>query len=252
VCEPGRRAGCGTSSGLVRFAGATGIAAGPDGNLWFAEYFGNRIGRITPAGVVTEFSAGISPGSGLGAITAGPDGNLWFTELSGNRIGRIGAGVDVIAGVVNGGLVVKTGKTIELASTGKINGPVTVEPGGALDVQGGKIAGPLTANKAARLRVCGAKVNGPVRATNGSGRVVIGEGIPGCPANVIAGPLTVTGNTAGVEIDKDVITGPVTVTGNAGGTTVTNNSVFGPLTVTGNSGTVVDKPNKVAGPSKLQ
>jgi streptogramin lyase len=30
-----------------------GIAAGPDGNLWFTEYSGNKIGRITTAGVVT-------------------------------------------------------------------------------------------------------------------------------------------------------------------------------------------------------
>ena len=27
---------------------AQGIAAGPDGNLWFAEYNGNRIGRLVP------------------------------------------------------------------------------------------------------------------------------------------------------------------------------------------------------------
>ena len=40
---------------------------------------GNRIGRITPAGVVTEFAAGITAGAARG-ITAGPDGNLWFTE----------------------------------------------------------------------------------------------------------------------------------------------------------------------------
>ena len=31
------------------------ITAGPDGNLWFTEDFGNKIGRITPAGVITEF-----------------------------------------------------------------------------------------------------------------------------------------------------------------------------------------------------
>ena len=28
-------------------AGPEGIAAGPDGNLWFTEPFGGRIGRIT-------------------------------------------------------------------------------------------------------------------------------------------------------------------------------------------------------------
>lgn len=45
--------------------------------------------RITPAGVVTEFSAGISAENVPGGITAGADGNLWFTEQVGNRIGRI-------------------------------------------------------------------------------------------------------------------------------------------------------------------
>ena len=50
---------------------------------------GNRIGRITPTGVVTEFSTGISEGSAPQGITAGPDGNLWFTESDASRIGRI-------------------------------------------------------------------------------------------------------------------------------------------------------------------
>ena len=53
------------------------------------SYDGNRIGRITPLGVVTEFSAGITGGAKPLGITAGPDGNLWFTEQIGNRIGRI-------------------------------------------------------------------------------------------------------------------------------------------------------------------
>jgi len=69
-----------------------GITAGPDGNLWFAEQAG-RIGRITPAGVVTEFSNGITADSRPFAITAGPDGNLWFTEDS--AIGRITPAGDV-------------------------------------------------------------------------------------------------------------------------------------------------------------
>jgi IPTL-CTERM motif len=51
---------------------------------------GNRIGRMTPLGVVTEFA--ISDGANPVGITAGPDGALWFTEQSGNRIGRITTG----------------------------------------------------------------------------------------------------------------------------------------------------------------
>jgi streptogramin lyase len=64
-----------------------GIAAGPDGNLWFTEYH-DRIGRITPGGKVTLFRAGISYQSYPTGIAAGPDGNLWFTEES-DRIGQI-------------------------------------------------------------------------------------------------------------------------------------------------------------------
>ena len=69
-------------------AGVGGITAGPDGNLWFT-LSNDRIGRITTAGVMTEFSAGITAASLLSNITPGPDGNLWFTEQVGNQIGRI-------------------------------------------------------------------------------------------------------------------------------------------------------------------
>jgi hypothetical protein len=64
------------------------ITAGPDGNVWFTE--NTRIGRITPAGVLTEFPIP-APAIALD-ITAGPDGNLWFTNgiyNAGNYIGRI-------------------------------------------------------------------------------------------------------------------------------------------------------------------
>jgi streptogramin lyase/subtilisin-like proprotein convertase family protein len=64
------------------------IAAGPDGSLWFTETDGNRIGRITLSGAITQYTLP-NGGSGPNRIVAGPDGNLWFTEFSGNRIGRI-------------------------------------------------------------------------------------------------------------------------------------------------------------------
>jgi len=35
---------------------ATDIITGPDGNLWFTEYDADKIGRITPVGIVTERS----------------------------------------------------------------------------------------------------------------------------------------------------------------------------------------------------
>src|ERR1700687_4468441 len=63
------------------------IANGPDGNLWFTEYYAKQIARITPAGAVTEFS--LPFGDDVEAIVAGPDGNLWFTQPGANKIGRI-------------------------------------------------------------------------------------------------------------------------------------------------------------------
>src|SRR2546430_2251650 len=65
------------------------ITTGPDGNLWFTENEGGKIGRITTAGRITEFPMA---GSFPGGITAGPDGNLWFTLENGNAIGRITPG----------------------------------------------------------------------------------------------------------------------------------------------------------------
>src|SRR5262249_16831374 len=65
------------------------IVAGPDGNLWFTEQSGNKVGRVTPAGIITEFSI---PGSNPIGIAAGADGNLWFTEFGANKIGRITTG----------------------------------------------------------------------------------------------------------------------------------------------------------------
>ena len=37
-------------------AQATGIAAGPDGNLWVTLSRSSRVARVTPAGAVTEFT----------------------------------------------------------------------------------------------------------------------------------------------------------------------------------------------------
>jgi streptogramin lyase len=67
------------------------LVPGPDGNVWFADR-GTRgaIGRITPTGVITEFSSGLPVGSSPRGFAAGADGNLWFGEDGPTRaIGRI-------------------------------------------------------------------------------------------------------------------------------------------------------------------
>ncbi|TMB98088.1 MAG: hypothetical protein E6J40_06950 [Chloroflexi bacterium] len=89
----GQRIGRITPTGTVtEFSGLTGapfwITAGPDGNLWFTET-SNAVGEMTTAGVlVGEFALPLG-GSGLDQIAAGSDGNLWITEFSGNRIGKV-------------------------------------------------------------------------------------------------------------------------------------------------------------------
>jgi streptogramin lyase len=67
----------------------TDIAVGPDKNLWYVDSAAHLIGRITPDGSITEFSAGLTALSEPSAITKGPDGALWFTEAAAGKIGRI-------------------------------------------------------------------------------------------------------------------------------------------------------------------
>ncbi|HSX98017.1 MAG TPA: virginiamycin B lyase, partial [Streptomyces sp.] len=71
-------------------AGPYGITTGPDGALWFTEFRGHRIGRITTAGEATSFALP-TPDAGPFGIAAGPDDALWFTEAGADRIGMITA-----------------------------------------------------------------------------------------------------------------------------------------------------------------
>ena len=55
--------------------------------MWFTNPGNNTIGRISPAGLVRDFS-----GTGISnpwEITTGPDGALWFANFFGPSIGRI-------------------------------------------------------------------------------------------------------------------------------------------------------------------
>jgi virginiamycin B lyase len=111
--------------------GATSITRGPDGSMWFLETNADRIGKISPAGKITEvdvdqvgdsglaagqdgaawFGSGpasiarLSPGGGtteykvpifsgsplLESIHASPDGGIWFVDLDTTKIVHLGA-----------------------------------------------------------------------------------------------------------------------------------------------------------------
>jgi len=69
----------------------SGIAAGPDGALWFTNGGDcpteGAIGRITTTGALSSYNKGSKYGCAI-AITTGPDGALWFTQDDG-VVGRI-------------------------------------------------------------------------------------------------------------------------------------------------------------------
>lgn len=71
-------------------AGAEGIVVGADSNIWFTEARANKIGRITTAGAITEFSIPTATANAY-YLTAAPDGTVWFAEdqSSANRIGVV-------------------------------------------------------------------------------------------------------------------------------------------------------------------
>jgi hypothetical protein len=61
------------------------IVGGTDGNVWYTLNVENKVGRITPAGVVTEFDTAAQGLTAPGAMSVGHDGNLWF--LAANKVG---------------------------------------------------------------------------------------------------------------------------------------------------------------------
>jgi len=61
------------------------ITTGSDGNMWFTEQAVDKFARITPQGVITEFTGIEAPGT----LAAGPDGNLWITSAFNPQIARV-------------------------------------------------------------------------------------------------------------------------------------------------------------------
>jgi RHS repeat-associated protein len=80
-----------------------GVALGPDGRLYIADYDNSRIRRVGPDGVITTFAgtgtAGISgdggPATGASlyspnSVALGPDGSLFISDSNVRRIRRVG------------------------------------------------------------------------------------------------------------------------------------------------------------------
>ena len=135
------------------------ITSGPDGNLWYTRSsYGNpptagvdRIGRITPAGAVTEFP--LPAGSQPYGIARGPDGNLWFTESAFSRIGRMTS-----AGILT-----------EFALPDPQSGPIGIAPG-----PDGNVWFTETAGRIGRITPSGAITEFPVPSGGFAAQIVTG------------------------------------------------------------------------------
>lgn len=213
------------------------ITLGPDGNLWFTDPGTQQIGRITPAGVVTEFAAptgSLGLGTEYGSIVKGPDGNIWFTEPAYNAIGQIspsgtiqrfpiptsgGTPEDITVGpdgnlwFTDGGLANAIGKVtpsgvfqdFPLPTKNEGPGGITVGPDGNLwFIEGGFLG---VNQRIARITTAGAIQEFPLPNNNSE------------PIAIVAGPdgnlwftaVTVTGGfVAGDEIGRMTPSGALT------------------------------------------
>ena len=171
-----------------------------------------------------------------------------------------------------GNLVVSGGQSVLIPPGCFVFGSVTVQPGSSLDAEGAIVAGSVSFNSGVVLRLCSTTFFGALYATLATHAVVMGDGTSSCLGDDIVGLVTLTGNTAGVSLQKAEMLAGVAITSNAGGvqvencraiavvtvqkntggTTVTSNTVVGALTVTENAAPTVDRPNTVWGAEQLQ
>ena len=171
-----------------------------------------------------------------------------------------------------GSLVVSGGESVLIPPGCSVIGAINVETGSSLDAEGAIVVGAVSFNSGVVLRFCSTTVVGALYASLATNPVVMGDGTTSCLGDEIAGLVTLTGNTAGVSLQKADMLAAVSITSNAGGvkvencdaialvsvknntggTTVVSNSMLGALTVTGNAAPVVDRPNSVWGVAQLQ
>lgn len=100
------------SGKAAQFDSPGGIAIDRSGNLYITEWFGNRIRKITPTGLVSTLAgtnqSGFQDGQGMSArfkqpdgITVDPDGNLFITEVGNHAVRKVDkdGNVSTVAGL---------------------------------------------------------------------------------------------------------------------------------------------------------
>ncbi|WP_189308829.1 Ig-like domain-containing protein, partial [Streptomyces albospinus] len=157
----------------------------------------------------------------------------------------------------DGPLTVAADQSLCIAPGAAQNGPVEVRPGAALAVSGAKINGPVVSDGALAVTICHSTLDTPVTLTNSSGFVLLGdsEGTD-CAGNAFKAPLTLNGNTGGLEVSSNTMSAPVRINDNVGSGLLPEdlvpefegNQVGAPLRCTGNTPALQQSGNTVNGP----
>jgi len=198
------------------------------------------------------------------AIYSAPVGTTDFSSSRSNIVAQVVQATPCITAKINGGYVVKPGQHVSICTT--VNGGVTVDPGGALTLQGATINGGVNSTGArtlygqTALQFCGSTINGGATLNKSTGFVYVGDAKPHddnptCTGDTISGGLKITNGKGGFEVGGNKVSGGITLTNNTGTggteakTEVEANAVTGGLTCSGNStGFTNDaKPNSVTG-----
>lgn len=263
-----------TFTDTVTSAGGT-----PAGNVTFydgAATLGTT--SLNASGKAMFTTTTLTPGSH--SIKAVYAGNGTYASGTSNTVSQVVNYTSTITGNQNGGLTVESGQAVNVTSTGKLNGGatvksggilffnggtanggITVQSGGSLFVSGGSINGGITSTGAKDFTICGASINGGVSSSGATGFVLIGDGgddgAPGCAANIISGNVTLTNNSASVELGGNTINGTVSLTGTTGTPPpprpakpqIEANKINGTLTCSGNNPAPTNdgKPNTGSG-----
>ncbi|WP_329315582.1 Ig-like domain-containing protein [Streptomyces sp. NBC_01278] len=169
---------------------------------------------------------------GAHSVTAAYSGDQAFmpSAVAGATDITVGFSRPCITTAHQGPLTVASGESLCIAPGGSQTGPLTVRSGGALAVTGAEVTGPVSSDGALAVAVCGSQLTGPVTVSRTSGSVLIGsdDAATGCPGNTVRGPVSVNGNTGGVEISADTVVGPLRCDANLPAPRQSGNTVEGP------------------------
>ncbi|MCX5010268.1 Ig-like domain-containing protein [Streptomyces sp. NBC_00555] len=237
----------GTPGGTVTFSdGATELATVPLDGSGRARF---RTGTLQPGSHPITARYGGDPGHTPDATALPAAVTVGFSE-------------PCLTTARQGALTVSAGQALCIASGGSQTGPVTVRPGGSLAVSDARISGPVSAEGALALTVCRSSLTGPVGVKGSTGYVLIGSDhdSTACPGNTINGPLTLEGNTGGLQASANTVTGPVRIDGNSADGPLSGepvpafraNRVTGPLRCEANSPALLQTDTVVQGPRSGQ